>query len=126
MYRLKRGILIPRVFWGRNFNSVHKIASFFGAIPEKRTMKICQTPYYFECVGFFRQTPESAYATFTDEGEFSYINEELNLAISVCRTSKSNYDVTVIVDGTVATITEHSLADACTRARNAIINARKG
>ena len=89
-------------------------------------MKICQTPYYDNCVEFFRREPESAFSTFTDEGGFSYINGELNLAIAVQRASKSNYDVTVIVDGDIYTVTEHSMSSACELAKKAIQNARKG
>lgn len=88
-------------------------------------MKIADTMYWLELTRFLRVPPEAVHTTFSDEG-FAYINGELEIAIALCRTSKSNYDVTVIYAGEIYTVTEHSQSEAIQRICTAIQNVRKG
>ncbi len=80
-------------------------------------MKISDTGYWKSETEFLKKPPENEYAAFSDEG-LSYINQSIGLALALQRTSKSNYDITVIgEDGTVATVTEHSIIEAVKRVR---------
>lgn len=88
-------------------------------------MEIRDTGHWIDATKFLTEPPENEYTAFTEEG-FTYINQSIGLALAFQRTSKSNYDVTLITeDGTILTVTEHSIAKAVNRVRTAINRARR-
>lgn len=88
-------------------------------------MEIRDTGHWTEHTQFLRELPESDYAAFSSEG-FTYINQSIGLALALRRSSKSNYDVTLITeDGTILALTEHNIPKAVKRVRTAIELARR-
>ena len=88
-------------------------------------MEICDTGHWIEQTKFLREPPESNYAAFTSEG-FSYINQSIGLALALQRSSKSNYDITLITeDGSVLVVTRHNISKAVDCVRTAIERARR-
>ena len=88
-------------------------------------MEIRDTGLWTDHTQFLREPPESDYATFSSEG-FTYINQSIGLALALQRSSKSNYDVTLITeDGTILVLTEHNISKAVNRVRTAIELARR-
>lgn len=88
-------------------------------------MEIRDTGHWIESTKFLIEPPEAEYTAFTAEG-FTYINQRIGLALALQRTSKSNYDVTLLTeDGTILTVTEHSIAKAVNRVKIAINRARQ-
>lgn len=89
-------------------------------------MKIAETPYYLDNIRFLQEPPENCYSAFCADG-FSYINQNLGLALALRRESKSNYVITLITeDGNVSDVTEHSIATALKRVQTVIAKARRG
>ncbi|MCM1306497.1 MAG: hypothetical protein NC037_06540 [Bacteroides sp.] len=88
-------------------------------------MEIRDTGLWQEHTEFLTKPPENDYAAFSSEG-FTYINQSIGLAIALHRSSKSNYDVTLITeDGCILVLTEHSISKAVNRVRVAIERARR-
>lgn len=87
-------------------------------------MKIANTKYYSAAFAYLQYPPESEYTAFSTDG-FSYINQSIGIALSLYRASKSNYEITVISNGDVATVVEHSIENAALRIKNIINRAHR-
>lgn len=80
-------------------------------------MKIEDTGYYLDATEYFRRPPADARTKFGEEG-FTYISPRI--AIGFRRASKSNYEITVMFGGAVATVIKHNIREAAAFAERTV------